>query len=53
MSEVSREEILGFFEETPKEFENNALGKVSALSNQVIDLDKEITSMEAYLKTMT
>ena len=52
MSEVSREEILGFFEETPKEFENNALGKVSALSNQVIDLDKEITSMEADLKTM-
>tara|TARA_R100000808_G_scaffold15950_1_gene36368 strand:- start:21935 stop:22498 length:564 start_codon:yes stop_codon:yes gene_type:complete len=52
MAEVSKEEILNFFEETPKTFENNTLGRVSELSNQVIDLDREIAEQEGTLKTM-
>jgi len=52
MTEVSKEEILSFFEETPKEFDNTTLGRISSLSNQVIDLDKEIASVESDLKTM-
>ena len=52
MTEVSKEEILSFFEGTPKEFENTTLGRISSLANQVIDLEKEIASVEADLKTM-
>ena len=52
MAEVSKEEILSFFEETPKTFENDTLGRISELSNQVIDLDREITEQEKTLKTM-
>jgi len=52
MTEVSKEEILEFFEETPKEFENTTLGRISSLSNQVIDLDREIAVQETILKSM-
>ena len=52
MGEGSREDILGFFEYTPKQFENNMLGQVSQLANQVIDLDREIAEQETTLKSM-
>ena len=51
MTKVSKEDILNFFEEAPKQFENTTLGRISSLSNQVIDLDKTISEQEAVLKT--
>ena len=52
MTEVSKDDILGFFEGTPKQFENTSLGRISTLSNQVIDLDREISEQDTMLKSM-
>tara|TARA_R100001132_G_C3248986_1_gene76873 strand:- start:56 stop:619 length:564 start_codon:yes stop_codon:yes gene_type:complete len=52
MTEVSKDDILSFFEGAPKEFENTSLGRISSLSNQVIDLDREISEQETTLKSM-
>jgi hypothetical protein len=52
MTEVTKEEIFGFFDDSPKQFANTTLGRISSLSNQVIDLDREIVEQETVLKTM-
>ena len=52
MTEVSKAEILSFFEDTPKQFENTTLGRISVLANQVIDLEKEVAEQEAALKRL-
>jgi len=49
---VSKEEISKFFEEKDVGFENETLGRISILANQVIDLDKEIAEAESVVKTL-
>jgi hypothetical protein len=49
---VSKEEISKFFEEKDVGFENETLGRISILANQVIDLDKEVAEAESVVKTL-
>tara|TARA_R110000751_G_scaffold248311_3_gene348083 strand:+ start:1981 stop:2571 length:591 start_codon:yes stop_codon:yes gene_type:complete len=50
---VSKEEIAAFFEpDNSLDFEDKKLGRVSALANQALQLEREIAEQESIVKTL-